>query len=225
MASFTRKAIIDSYARQLLTKPVDKITVKDIVEDCGISRNTFYYHFKDIYEVLEEILHMQEQKVIRAIESGEIEAEDWKRGMEQVVENRDVFYRLYRSARAEQVRRYFSDSAALIFNHVVEVKARGIDADEGDKELISRFYRHAFEGCLNDWLESGMKSPLDQEMERMELATPTATALWRERIGVYRDFYRRLAEQLSASLGFEEAMPEAAPPEVDGRLLGPSGHF
>ena len=67
MASFTRKAIIDSYARQLLTKPVDKITVKDIVEDCGISRNTFYYHFKDIYEVLEEILHMQEQKVIRAI--------------------------------------------------------------------------------------------------------------------------------------------------------------
>ena len=168
MASFTRKAIIDSYARQLLTKPVDKITVKDIVEDCGISRNTFYYHFKDIYEVLEEILHMQEQKVIRAIESGEIEAEDWKRGMEQVVENRDVFYRLYRSARAEQVRRYFSDSAALIFNHVVEVKARGIDADERDKELISRFYRHAFEGCLNDWLESGMKSPLDQEMERME---------------------------------------------------------
>ena len=120
------------------------------------------------YEVLEEILHMQEQKVIRAIESGEIEAEDGKRGMEQVVENRDVFYRLYRSARAEQVRRYFSDSAALIFNHVVEVKARGIDADEGDKELISRFYRHAFEGCLNDWLESGMKSPLDQQMERLE---------------------------------------------------------
>ena len=54
MASFTKRAIIESFIRQLQNKPADKITVKDIVEDCGISRNTFYYHFKDIYEVLEE---------------------------------------------------------------------------------------------------------------------------------------------------------------------------
>ena len=45
MASFTRKAIMDSCLRLLEERPVDKITVKDIVEDCGINRNTFYYHF------------------------------------------------------------------------------------------------------------------------------------------------------------------------------------
>ena len=44
MASFTRKAIMDSCLRLLEERPVDKITVKDIVEDCGINRNTFYDH-------------------------------------------------------------------------------------------------------------------------------------------------------------------------------------
>ena len=47
MASFTKKAIRESFMRLLAERPVDKITVKDIVLDCGIARNTFYYHYRD----------------------------------------------------------------------------------------------------------------------------------------------------------------------------------
>ena len=87
MASFTKRAIIESFIRQLQNKPADKITVKDIVEDCGISRNTFYYHFKDIYEVLEEILRIREERVIRGLENGEIDEGDWREGMDRMMEN------------------------------------------------------------------------------------------------------------------------------------------
>ena len=52
--SFTKKAIMDSFLHLLEKKPLDKITVRDIVDDCGINRNTFYYYFQDIYAVLEE---------------------------------------------------------------------------------------------------------------------------------------------------------------------------
>ena len=54
MPSFTKKAIMDSFLHLLEKKPLDKITVRDIVDDCGINRNTFYYYFQDIYAVLEE---------------------------------------------------------------------------------------------------------------------------------------------------------------------------
>lgn len=54
MPSFTKKAIMDSFLRLMEKKPLDKITVRDIVDDCGINRNTFYYYFQDIYAVLEE---------------------------------------------------------------------------------------------------------------------------------------------------------------------------
>ena len=55
MPSFTKKAIVASFLQLIGKKPFDKITVRDIVDDCGINRNTFYYYFQDIYAVLEEI--------------------------------------------------------------------------------------------------------------------------------------------------------------------------
>ena len=55
MPSFTKKAIIESFLHLAAKKPPDKITVRDIVDDCGINRNTFYYYFQDIYAVLEDI--------------------------------------------------------------------------------------------------------------------------------------------------------------------------
>ena len=55
MATFTRKAIMQTFLHILKNKPLDRITVKDICEQCEINRNTFYYCFKDIYDVLEAI--------------------------------------------------------------------------------------------------------------------------------------------------------------------------
>ena len=54
MPSFTKKAIRESFLHLVAKKPLDKITVRDIVDDCGINRNTFYYYFQDIYAVLED---------------------------------------------------------------------------------------------------------------------------------------------------------------------------
>ena len=48
MSDITKRALEASLKKLLLQKPLDKITINDIAEDCGISRMTFYYHFKDI---------------------------------------------------------------------------------------------------------------------------------------------------------------------------------
>ena len=53
MLNTTKIALEDSLKRLLLRKPLDKITITDITTDCGISRMTFYYHFKDIYDLVE----------------------------------------------------------------------------------------------------------------------------------------------------------------------------
>lgn len=54
MPSFTKKAIMETFLRLMEKKPLEKITVRDLVDECGINRNTFYYYFQDIYAVLEE---------------------------------------------------------------------------------------------------------------------------------------------------------------------------
>ena len=53
MPNLTKYALEESLKKLLLQKPLDKITISDLTEDCGISRMAFYYHFKDIYDLVE----------------------------------------------------------------------------------------------------------------------------------------------------------------------------
>lgn len=46
MANFTKQAIKAAFLELLDEKPLNKISVRDIVERCGINRNSFYYHFR-----------------------------------------------------------------------------------------------------------------------------------------------------------------------------------
>ena len=54
LPSFTKKAIMETFLHLTEKKPLEKITIRDLVDECGINRNTFYYYFQDIYAVLEE---------------------------------------------------------------------------------------------------------------------------------------------------------------------------
>ena len=63
MTQFTSKAIEESFIRLLNERPLDKITIKDIVDDCGISRNTFYSHYRDPIELFDHILHDFEEQI------------------------------------------------------------------------------------------------------------------------------------------------------------------
>ena len=60
----TRGTIMQGFSLLLHEKPVNKITVKDIAEKCGINRNTFYYHFQDIPALLEEIMEEKADQLI-----------------------------------------------------------------------------------------------------------------------------------------------------------------
>ena len=53
MSELTKRALEQSLKNLLLQKPLNKITISDIADDCGINRMTFYYHFKDIYDLVE----------------------------------------------------------------------------------------------------------------------------------------------------------------------------
>ena len=64
MGKFTSDAIKKSYLKLLNQRPVNRITVKDITDDCGINRNTFYYHFADLPTLLEQMVTEQAEEII-----------------------------------------------------------------------------------------------------------------------------------------------------------------
>ena len=64
MSEVTKRALEQSLKNLLLKKPLTKITINDITEDCGINRMTFYYHFKDIPDVVEFILKKKWDEIL-----------------------------------------------------------------------------------------------------------------------------------------------------------------
>ena len=65
MANFTKQAIKTAFMKLLSQKPLNKISVRDIVEDCGINRNSFYYHFQDVTSLMGELVTGRADQLIR----------------------------------------------------------------------------------------------------------------------------------------------------------------
>ncbi len=157
MTQFTKKAIMQSFLKLLGERPLDKITIKDIVEECQINRNTFYYHFENIPALVEEIFREETQRVIEA----HGDADSWEEGFIAAaafaLQNKKVIYHIYNSANRQEFYRYLNNIATDVMTRFVNKVSEGLQVSGNDKALIASFYKSALVGMLLDWLNAGMK--------------------------------------------------------------------
>jgi AcrR family transcriptional regulator len=157
MASFTKKAIQDSLLKLLNERPTGKITVKDIVEDCGINRNSFYYHYEDIPDLIETIVKEEVDKVLAEHRSLDSLEECFSLAADFVERNRHAAQYLYRSTNRDVFEHYLMEVCRYAVESYVNTVFEDTPLEESDRELLIRYYRCLCFGFLLDWLESGMK--------------------------------------------------------------------
>lgn len=162
MAQFTKKAIVESFVGFLNRKPLDKITVKEIVDECGINRNTFYYHFADIHALLTYVLDAEVERVIaedidvKSLEQSFIEAANF------ALSNRKAVYHIYNSVSREELERYLNGIAAEVVGRLTESLDLDQSVSREDKRLIIHFYRCGLVGVIISWISDGMKEDPEQ---------------------------------------------------------------
>ena len=166
MLQLTKKAIVNSFIKLLNEKPLDKITVKNIAEDCGINRNTFYYHFSDIRELVYTI-DSQIHSVSELDFNGDSWVDSFVEAAKFVIDNKKAVYNIYNSLNRETVENYLNTVAFKVTDNFVSAKAVGIDADKSDIELIKDFYMSALVGIICKWLENGMDKDPDIVIRRL----------------------------------------------------------
>ena len=154
MSQVTKRALEASLKHLLLQKPLNKITINDIAEDCGINRMTFYYHFKS-----------------RAL-AGKKTYETWQQGLLQIFEavqdNKPFILNVYRSVSREQVENYLYRITYDLLEGVVEEQAQGMSVRQEDKAFIATLYKYVFVGLMLDWIKSDMKGDPALIVERLE---------------------------------------------------------
>ncbi|MDO3411231.1 TetR/AcrR family transcriptional regulator C-terminal domain-containing protein [Saccharibacillus sp. CPCC 101409] len=157
MTQVTKRALAASLKKLLSQKTLDKITVIDIAEDCEVNRQTFYYHFKDIYDLIDWIYTNEAAKAL----DGKKTYGTWQQGFlhifEYVLDNRNFVLNTYHSVNREYLERYLHQETVALLMGVIEEKAAGMNVREDDKAFIAHFYKYAFVGLVLDWLKNGMK--------------------------------------------------------------------
>lgn len=169
MPNTTKAALEESLKRLLLKKPMDKITITDITTDCGINRMAFYYHFKDIYDLVEWSCVEDGTRALQ----GKKTYDSWTEGLTQVfeavLENKPFIMNVYRNVDRERMERYLYHLTYDLIAGVVEEKSKDLDISEEDKKFIANFYKYGFVGIMLEWIQEGMKEDIEELVNKMSL--------------------------------------------------------
>lgn len=169
MNNITKNALEESLKKFLLQKPLDKITISDLTTDCGISRMAFYYHFKDIYDLVDWIFLEMASEFLEGKET----YDTWQQGFTQilygVLRNRRLIMNAYNSLSREQVERFLYALTYDLLLGVVEEEAVDVSIREEDKKFIIDFYKYAFVGFMIDWIKKGMKEQPEAFIEKLSI--------------------------------------------------------
>ena len=152
----TKKAIAYTFKDLLKEKPFNKITINDIANKCDINRQTFYYHFQDIRDLIEwicidEVDHILEKKD---------ESEKWEDKfllIFKIMEEEKIFVKnIYYSVSVEVLRNnLYRLVYPIIYSEILE-KSKGKNLREEDKKFITDFYKYSFVSIVLNWIDNGM---------------------------------------------------------------------
>ncbi|MGI6212786.1 MAG: TetR-like C-terminal domain-containing protein [Anaerovoracaceae bacterium] len=170
MSALTEKALAASLKKLLAKKTLDKITVKDITDDCGVNRQTFYYHFHDVYDLVEWIF---EEDAQRYIASG-VSTKNWKEVMsdimDELMEEKDFVMNTYYSLTRRQLEQYLQKLARPAIRDLVREIDADMNVDRQDEEFVIDFTLYAMSGILAEWIAGGMDDSYRVKMRRIFVA-------------------------------------------------------
>lgn len=167
MSPMTKKLLAASLKKLMSKTSLDQITVKELAADCGVNRQTFYYHFQDIYELLGWVF---KSEALDAIEDYRSYA-TWQLGFlkifQYVQNNRAFCLSTYQSLGREHLESFLNSVTFELLYSVVAEIASGSALKEEDHCFIARFYTYGFVSLMLEWLRSGTKESPEAIIDRL----------------------------------------------------------
>ena len=167
MATSTKKALADALKKMMAIKPIDRITVNDLVETCGVSRQTFYYHFDDVYDLLEWVF----EEDANANLPSEVIYDNWQSDVlmwfQYLAENSTFALNVYNSNSRLYMLRYIKGRMRNCIRSFSEIVAENREIDRQDFEFIVEFYSNLVVGFISQWMDMGMQMPKEIAVEKV----------------------------------------------------------
>lgn len=163
----TKQLMANALKKRMEAQPLSKITVRNIIEDCGLNRNTFYYHFTDIYALLDWMLKQETVKVIEQIDLLTNYEDAIRFVLHYVQNNKHILSCSYEAMGRAGLRRFFYDD----FMHVLDLliceleKRVLLHMDDRTRQFVCEFYTEALAGNLLRYI-AGENNDTEEEIIR-----------------------------------------------------------
>lgn len=160
MSELTKKALSNTLKSLLQEKPVNKITISELCEKTGIRRQTFYYHFSDLRELIEWTCYVEVESVLKENRH----YASWEAGFYDIFklakEEKSFIMNIYHGVSVSLLQDYICHLTYPLLKRVVDEVAKSLaidDVSETDKEFVERFYTISFVDIFISWVDKDMK--------------------------------------------------------------------
>lgn len=152
----TKKTLAESLKKIMKKKSFSKITVSEIIADCGLNRKTFYYHFEDIYALLKWMLESEAIEVVKQFNLIVDYEEALVFIMDYIEENDYIISCAYDSIGRDEMKRFFYADFTELVTSIIDnaEKETGHSLSSEYKNFLCCFYTEALAGVLIDWIKN-----------------------------------------------------------------------
>ena len=167
----TKRTLAASLKRLMAQKPFSKITVSEIIADCGVNRKTFYYHFEDIYALLKWMLEEEAVEVVKQFDLLVDYREAILFVMNYVKANKHLLCCAYDSVGRDEMKRFFfADFIGIMQTAIDHTEQQlGLKVNTEFKQFLAHFYTEAAAGLLVDEFTGKEGHKPEQAVEYLSL--------------------------------------------------------
>ena len=166
MAKNTKLSLSTALLELLESKPLDKITVTELVKKCGVNRQTFYYNFRDIYDLVEWTI----MEDVNPFLTGVVQGKDIRRNMIALLNfmknNRRVIVNIANSISRSTLERYEMEQLHKYIGAIIDNRAKGIPLSPENREFIIRAYSLGIVGLIFDWIHGDMQNDITEFVDK-----------------------------------------------------------
>lgn len=161
-----KNEIKKTFLKLLDERPLSQITVKDIVAECGINRNTFYYHYSDLPSLVEDEIMTEAEKMMAKYDSFATLEDCLDAVLEFSLAHKRAALHLFNSNSQDVFVHYFMKISEDAIRRYFEELTKDKKIDDEDKEIIIHYYKCLLFGQAVDWMRNGMTSDLQKQFRR-----------------------------------------------------------
>lgn len=168
MSNLTKKSLASALKQKIKEKDLSEITIAELTDRCGLKRQTFYYHFTDIYDLLKWLYTNEVIEEIKDAETYESWKECYSYIFEYVKRNQSLIFGTYKSIAKEYFHNFLNNQTHEIISKVIAEKTRNKKITASTEIFLTNFYKNVLIGFIKDWIEEGMREDPASLIEKID---------------------------------------------------------